>query len=164
MNLFNKKFVHFMWDDAFEGKKGFVADDICELTNCVNGRNLHYTEVKKSLSPAFPFRDTNNNDWIFFYYDPLYELKTAYEEGKHVQIWNNLRNEWLDINPQTLYLEHADTGKYRILEEPEESEQKYTTVPCVINGYSFDVTFKCTKKELEAFIAGYRYSEAKKEK
>lgn len=86
MELFDKRFVHFMWDDELNGKEGFIADDICELTNCVHSGNMHLTKVKKSLSPAFPFKDTNNNDWLFFYYDPNYEVKKAFNEGKKVQV------------------------------------------------------------------------------
>ena len=83
--LFDKKFVHFMWDDKLEDKEGFVADDICELTNCVLGGDMHHTKVWKSLNPAFPFKDINNNEWLFFYYDPNYECKRAYAEGKQIQ-------------------------------------------------------------------------------
>lgn len=68
--LFDKRFVHFMWEDELEGKEGFFADDICELTNCVLSGVMHYAKVRKSLSPAFPFKDENGNDWLFFYYDP----------------------------------------------------------------------------------------------
>ena len=96
MELFDKKFVYFMWDDKLEEKEGFFADDICELTNCILGGNLHFAKVRKSLSPAFPFKDTNNNDWLFFYYDPNYEVKKAYAEGKQIQYMFHNEGRWRD--------------------------------------------------------------------
>ena len=98
MELFDKKFVHFMWDDKLEEKEGFFADDICELTNCVLGGNLHFAKVRKSLSPAFPFKDTNNNDWLFFYYDPNYGIKKAYMEGTQVQYRFKDAERWHDTS------------------------------------------------------------------
>lgn len=98
MELFDKKFVHFIWEENLEGKEGFFADDICELTNCVLGDNLHFTKVRKSLSPAFPFKDTNNNDWLFFYYDPNYAVKKAYMEGKQIQYMFRNVAKWDDVN------------------------------------------------------------------
>lgn len=98
MELFDKKFVHFMWDDKLEEKEGFFADDICELTNCVLDGNLHFAKVRKSLSPAFPFKDTNNNDWLFFYYDPNYGIKKAHMEGTQVQYRFNDTERWHDIS------------------------------------------------------------------
>ena len=110
--LFDKKFVHFMWDDELEGKEGVVADDICELTNCVNDGDLHYTKVRKSLSPAFPFKNINNNDWLFFYYDPNYEYKRAYAEGKQIQFKNIIGNWENDDCPKW-----RDDIEYRIKPE-----------------------------------------------
>lgn len=109
MELFDKKYVHFMWDDELRGKEGFFADDICELTNCVLSGDLHLAKVCKSLSLAFPFKDTNNNDWLFFYYDPNYFVKKAYAEGKQIQIKNG--KTWYTIisNP-----EWFDDAEYRI--------------------------------------------------
>lgn len=123
MELFNPKYVHFIWSAELEGKEGFICDSI-EILKAVVYENNNSPVYKGRLifsgNKHLPFSNVVNKDnhFRFAYYDPLYDLKVAYEEGKHVQIWNNLCNKWLDINPQTLYLEHADTGKYRILEEP----------------------------------------------
>ena len=35
MKLFNKQFVHFMWEDELEGKRGFGTDDIDDLQRFV---------------------------------------------------------------------------------------------------------------------------------
>ena len=132
MELIDKKFVHFMWDDKLEEKEGFFADDICELTNCVLGGNFHFAKVRKSLSPAFPFKDTNNNDWLFFYYDPNYEVKKAYAEGKQIQYkfpnvaeWDNVNDaDMTDIKITGLSW-FDDNCEYRI--KPEEPKTKRMT-------------------------------------
>lgn len=36
MELFNEKFVHFLWSDELEGKEGFFADKIKLLIERVN--------------------------------------------------------------------------------------------------------------------------------
>ena len=95
-DLFDKRFVHFMWEDEFEGKEGFFADDICELTNCVLGGDMHHAKVSNSLNTAYPFKDTNNSCWVFFYYDPNYECKKAYAEGKELQ-YKTVCGEWEDV-------------------------------------------------------------------
>lgn len=35
MELFDKRFVHFMWDDSLKGKVGFFADSIDELRDSI---------------------------------------------------------------------------------------------------------------------------------
>lgn len=128
MNLYDKRFVYFEWDDKLDGKEGFVADDICELTNCVLGGDFHYTKVRKGPSTAYPFKDTtNNNDWVFFYYDPKYEVKRAYTEGEKIQYkfpeWKQWRNisdaDREDIEKKGLSW-FDDDVEYRI--NPEEPE------------------------------------------
>lgn len=42
MELFNKKFGHFVWDYALEGKKGFFADDSDDLRERVNSNDTGY--------------------------------------------------------------------------------------------------------------------------
>lgn len=122
IELFDKKFVRFMWDDELEGKEGFCADDICELTNCVHSGDFHLTKVRKSLSPAFPFKDTNNNDWLFFYYDPNYEAKKAFNEGKKIQV-ETTTGEWVDITAkEPVWTEYV---KYRVKPEAVKKYRPY---------------------------------------
>ncbi len=100
MELFNECYVHFMWEDSLEDKEGFFADNICELTDCVLGGNFHKGKVSKSFDSAYPFKDKNDNDWQFFYYDPNYEYKKAFSEGKLLQLsfngttWIDLESDW----------------------------------------------------------------------
>lgn len=145
MELFDKKFVHFMWDDKLEGKEGFCADDICELANCVHSGNMHLTKVIKSrLSPVFPFKDTNNDDWLFFYYDPNYEVKKAFKEGKEIQ-FQSADGEWNSIVGEDMLKWYIEEGcKLRVKPEcpctdginskacagcPQDEERKQTVRP-----------------------------------
>lgn len=87
---FERKYVHCFWDDDFTGKKGFVADNILELRESVKNNDAsHFISVKYSNSERFPFADANkefaDNRFLFFYYDPNYEVKRAWLEGKDLQ-------------------------------------------------------------------------------
>lgn len=136
MELFDKKFVHFMWEDELEGKEGFVADNICELTNCVLGGNFHRTQVRKSVSPSSPFRDTNNNnDWLFFYYDHNYKVKKAYNEGKQIQCRSNSAYKWIDDTNPTW----EDAFEYRI--KPTEEYRPYSSCDEMIDDYKHRLAF-----------------------
>lgn len=114
--LFDKKFVHFMWEDELKDKKGFFADSIEALKDRVN-TNYETCKVLNSANIHFPFHGFEA-DWKFFYYDPNYECKKAYAEGKTIQI-KNYADSWLDCDDP----EWIDDITYRIkLEEPEKSE------------------------------------------
>lgn len=123
--LFDRRFVHFMWEDELLGKKGFVADVISELRDLVNKGT---TESKKyacvtDSHDQYPFSLENEEgfSWNFFYYDPLYIYKVAFNEGKTIQIKNHILGDWQDLkNESFLWGENADTGEYRI--KPEEPD------------------------------------------
>ena len=120
MKLYDKKYVYFEWNAELEGKKGFVADDICELTNCVLGGDFHHTKVRKSLNSAFPFKDTNNNDWLFFYYDPNYEVKKAYNEGKKLQWKYRHEEQWKDWDNELNPTFFDNTRGYELRVKPDQ--------------------------------------------
>ena len=90
MELFDKRFVHCMWDDELEEKKCFVADDIGALKAFVetNRRNM-LLEVAEG-NDNYPFKvdwtdDNLSTKYRFAYYDPNYDAKKAFNEGKKVQ-------------------------------------------------------------------------------
>ena len=94
MPKFEKRFVHFMWDDELEGKKVFYADDIHMLIEDVtDGDDMGI--VKESEYSDEPF-DVDGDNWRFVYYDPYYELKWAYEQGITIQAHVS-GNMWVDI-------------------------------------------------------------------
>lgn len=109
MELYNKKYVYFEWDDELEGKKGFVADDISELKYDVNNCRYQGILCRGQNVPACPFSQQGVDDvFTFAYYDPDYEIKKEFFDGKTIQAHfkTNDRyhgnNEWFDINKDTL--------------------------------------------------------------
>lgn len=103
MELFDKKFVYFMWDDTLRGKECFYDDDIDGLMQTV--RN-NATDFKSRLEPstqAYPFkpvcRGHTGCSWRFAYYDPNYECKVAYSKGKLIQHREKGKSIWHDDAP-----------------------------------------------------------------
>ena len=131
--LFNKKYVHFMWSDELNGKECFVADRIDVLRDYVE-RNVTVAKINvlKSDYESTPFtyiEEANvfNKDYIFAYYDPNYECKVAFNEGKTIQV-KNCRNEWIDCNP-TWNKEY----EYRIKPETEKKYRAFKNTDELIN-------------------------------
>lgn len=99
MELFDKKFVHFMWDDKLEGKRGFIAKSVKDLKGVVNA-NFCKELIRNSHDDAYPFLATDDNKYHFAYYDPNYEVKKAFNEGKTIQFLSRqqqLTGEWIDV-------------------------------------------------------------------
>lgn len=98
--LFDKRFVHFMWDDELEGKKCFVADYIDTIQALVEkgDENTLYL-VTCSNDERKPFRRRNRTATRqFAYYDPNYEVKKAFNEGKPIQVTSKGTDKWLDLH------------------------------------------------------------------
>lgn len=74
MPKFEKKFVHFMWDDDLDNKNVIGADKIHHLIKMVESGES--TEpVSKSTRLEYPFYLNNSYVTRFVYYDPDYEDK-----------------------------------------------------------------------------------------
>lgn len=111
MYKFDKKFVHFMWDDELEGKEGFYADNIGFLIMRVESNNTHwYGVVYKSGDDIHHPFCADKNHWRLFYHDPHYKLKLAHEQGKVIQF--NTVDGWKDMKIKPRW-NHSD-DKYRI--------------------------------------------------
>lgn len=120
MELFDKKFVHFMWDDELEGKKCFVGNSVDFLMSAVehNDKARMPYVTKSSYTPPFAmvgFEDTEDGAFTFAYYDPNYDVKWAYyKEGKKVQTrYPRELNEWDDVDTPLW----RDNIEYRIKPE-----------------------------------------------
>ena len=115
MELFDKKFVYFMWDDALKGKKVFVADYIDELCSHVEeGYECDLHEVVKSADVSMPFQVRDDLNFTFAYYDPNYEVKRAfYKEGKQIQVAYKGANNWVDCDEP----EWVDGCQFRVKPE-----------------------------------------------
>ena len=90
MIKFEPRFVHCFWNDELEGKKGFVADTLVDLRSYVEDKAIPYiVELSSSDDENYQFTyykdDEITSAYQFCYYDPNYEMKVAYEEGKTIQ-------------------------------------------------------------------------------
>ena len=119
MELYNKKFVYFDWDDNLEGKEGFFADNIESLKQNVNDDvTPSYGKIVKNSdndNNFLPFRCVKESGWgdsfRFCYYDPYYEFRKAYLEGKQLQ-FKSSDCGWEDIAGEPTFASARD--KYRI--------------------------------------------------
>ena len=120
MGLFDKKFVHFMWDDELKGKKCFIADEIDDLRGIVeNGAEFDLRIVLSSGNESAPFQPAKGvYAWRFAYYDPNYEVKKAYNKGKRIQVTPKGTDKWLDLHCKPTWDVNL---KYRV--KPEEKKQ-----------------------------------------
>lgn len=120
-NLFEKKFVHFLWDDDLKGKKVFVSDNIVELQSLVNNWGDNMLEIEESQDGHKPFK-WGVNCYTFAYYDPNYLCKKAFKQGKQIQRYVNVSGIWINDDYPIW-----ENGEYRIspsVLKREEEEQK----------------------------------------
>ena len=65
---FRTRNVKFIWNKKLEGKKGYVANNINELIEIVEGKCCtDITTVQQSEHDAFPFKDDIGSENRFFY-------------------------------------------------------------------------------------------------
>ena len=114
MELFNSKFVYFMWDDKLKGKDVFFDDDINELISEVNNDKLDIyrkTCECKSIKHSHPFQmnfDDENDCYRFVYYDPNYDVKVAYNKGEIIQFKDaNSDYEWKDCTNAEFFFDDS---------------------------------------------------------
>lgn len=123
MPKFEKKFVHFMWNDELNGKKCFVSDYIDDLVEkVVKNKTESCKKVTCSKNKSFPFQ-TCANIYVFAYYDPYYELKVAEEQGKTIQYLVKVTGgeRWEDVH-EPIWNDMPDN--YRI--KPDEPNRTVT--------------------------------------
>ena len=121
VELFDKKFVHFMWNDELEGKKCFVSDSIDILINAVNKGIFNTATINRSIGRGYALHSNETgNDYAFAYYDPNYEAKKAFNEGKKVQYQLVGGVDWGDIDSEeALECRIAEGRTFRIKPEEE---------------------------------------------
>lgn len=106
MELFDSKFVHFMWNDELKGKDCFVANNMEDLIFAVehDGKCSIKTNALRysgnNVEPFHPYLLGTNCFYPFVYYDPNYEVKKAYyKEGKKVQVKrSDMSDDWVDCD------------------------------------------------------------------
>ena len=126
---FEPKYVHCFWKDELEGKKGIVSDTIGGIKDIVENitddrYEKWFGEICKNPNNSrisYPFGFINDSGsgecFQFCYYDPNFEYKIAYEEGKEIQVWNKFRQEWEDCKCRPLWSD--DFTEYRIKSDDE---------------------------------------------
>ena len=118
MELYNKKYVYFEWDDRLKGKKCFVATDILYIKEQVN-KCTDTILIYRSLNSRQPFT-TGYYDYPFAYYDPNYEVKKAYNEGKKLQWKYRHEKQWKDWDNDSCPTFFDDTTGYELRVKPEQ--------------------------------------------
>lgn len=125
---FEPKYVHCFWDDELEGKKGIVSDTIGGIKDIVENitddrYEKWFGEICKNPNNScisYPFGFINDSGcgerFQFCYYDPNFEYKVAYEEGKEIQYYDGSDSLWHSANTPTW----NTSLKYRI--KPTEEE------------------------------------------
>jgi hypothetical protein len=127
---FEDKFVHFRWTEELKGKECFVSDSIAALERSFK-ENDRRKIVGKGCTP-YPFHVTNGQ-YRFAYYDPNYDCKVAFNEGKQIQGRRLATSIWMDVNSP----EWEGDWEYRI--KPEEPSLKWTDLKVgdiICNGIS----------------------------
>ena len=117
--IFDKRFVYFMWDDELKGKTCFVADNIDLLVFAVNNdgeQGVKTNALICSERKSKPFIDSvREKCYPFAYYDPNYEVKKAFNEGKKVQIMLASGIDWRDVECEDAFEQFIKEGrKFRI--------------------------------------------------
>ena len=166
IELYDEKYVYFDWKNELKGKKGFVATDILNIKKQVN-KCTDTILIYHSSSNTQPFT-TGYYNYPFAYYDPHYEMKVAFNEGKTIQIrscgkWENvpsdeipfvfsIQNAKLRIKPEEEYIVLLDDIP---LNEKQKIKPKFTVYhEDVIKGYvrHRNVYFKGTYDDCKAWI------------
>lgn len=119
---FEDKFVHFRWDDSLKGKKVFYADSISCLEEDVAKGEDYKLLIGASENKMYPFlisgsEELSDTNWKFVYYDPNYEVKLAYEEGKQIQYKAKDTGNWCDWENYLGKCSFCNDVEYRIKSE-----------------------------------------------
>lgn len=155
MIKFEDKFVHFRWTDDLEGKKAFYADSLNQLEHSVLYENAR-RHLHKSTSKEYPFEVACVGNWKFIYYDPNYDCKVAFNEGKTIQGRRFETNPWMDIISPTW----DDEYEYRIKPKPKADyavvivSDKLSYVP-VEQGACQHVFFRGTQDACHNYIVAH---------
>lgn len=164
---FKPKYVHCFWNDELEGKKGFFADTIGGLKDTVESNNGDwFGEICKNpnnsqISYPFGFENKSGikNCYQFCYYDPFYEMKVAYEEGKTIQYLSKVTDEWVDCKCRPLWSDDDNFTEYRIKPTEEEYQvvisfdaQGLGIIQSAVSTEFRKILFTGTKEECEEWV------------
>lgn len=157
---FERRFVHCFWNNELEGKKGFVENTLADLRSYVENKAIPYiVELSSSGNKNYQFTyykdDEITSDYQFCYYDPLYEIKVAYEEGKQIQYYDKDDFQWYPATTPTWDI----TLQYRIKPTEEEYQvvisfdaQGLGIIQSTVSTKFRKILFTGTKEECEEWV------------
>ena len=158
MELYNKEFVYFEWDKELEGKKGFVAQNITALRGQVKDNLKTMVTLSSSDDDVYPFTYFIDNgftsDYQFAYYDPHYEFRRAYLEGKQLQFKDSTGN-WRDVEGEPIFTR----DEYRIKPETMYYVEYFNNHIAKMTSPTLEnVLFQSTNEfEIDRFIYDHEY-------
>lgn len=150
--FFDKEFLVMPDDEDIIGKQCIFANTLPSLIDKVESADIDMnleTGVAIENVEQFPFV-ASNTEYRLCYYDPNYECKVAYSQGKKIQ-YRTYLGEWVDVVDKPLW---CVRDVYRV--KPEEIWYVHQD----IDGHYFKsdsdtitIEFKGTEKECDAWIA-----------
>lgn len=113
---FEKEFVHFIWDDKLANRRVFIGDNIERLVKALD-QDHERIYVRDSGDLMFPFKSVNHpyESYRFVYYDPLYDIKKAHEDGRAIEIRDLISGQWYTSSKPVFLPDRA--GDYRIKDD-----------------------------------------------
>lgn len=121
--FFDKKYLVMPDDTGIIGKRVFYADHFDTLIIDVESGNASRTGMLDGIitNCAFPFY-INDSRWSLCYYDPAYEAKAAYSQGRTIEYRRKGTDEWHISTGGVVDEEHYD---YRVKPDAPVHEYKY---------------------------------------
>lgn len=156
MPKFENKHCYCVWEDCLIGKKVFFADNISKLKTLVESNDQSCTGlIVDRYDDNFPFYIEGYGNFPFCYWDPIYEFKVAFEQGKTIQGYFRAMDEWYDLPDP----EWVDDIQYRVKPEPETEPEKDSGFETTISLFEERFVHRVWSDELlgkKAFFADYK--------
>lgn len=115
MDLYNPKYLRCTWDDSLKDKDVFYGDRISSVIADVECGDDQAACKGCSGDMDLPFM-VRGMRYTFVYYDPNYDVKAAYIQGKQIQHRCPGMDDWEDCPGVPLW---SSTHEYRVKPEPE---------------------------------------------
>lgn len=127
--FFDKRYLVMPDDESIVGKKVFYNDNLSDLIKEVEQGDLSQVNTLDNIIDT-DYKETdfcfevNNAAWCLIYYDPNYEAKVAYSQGKIIEYRRKGNDEW-NVSADGV----VDEGHYEYRVKPDEpasdAERKY---------------------------------------
>lgn len=134
--IFDKKFVHCMWDTELEGKRCIVSDSIDTMIDAVDNGTYHTAVINRSKGGGYALHSNETgSDYIVAYYDPLYNIKWAWKQGQKVEVYGfvGISRAWIEVTEAWKEVPEAlkwnENYQYRV--RPEEHKLVFASNDCI---------------------------------